>query len=552
MEIDLGDSGLTYAPGDALGVWPSNPPATVTQLLQAMQADGATPTPTPSWHYQDHTITSHTGSTSSSSTATAINGSTTVTGTNTNAAAQAAAAPAAAAAQTASAPGTPSAPWQNAGFTQSSTGLQPVASPSLQPTPNGLARSGGGRGESTLEEVLSRCYDLRSPRPELLPMLLAKLHALVAEGNGHAAPAAQPTRHAPADGHTNGADAPICSSQENDALVSVTVASTKAPRHTFTLLANAALPATPAMPPQLAPAGTTNGSQTASLHTLSGLEEKVQRLEALVADADAAERYLAERHVADVLADWAPSRVSPEELLCTLRPLAPRLYSISSSPLEAPARVQVSVAVVRYEALNRHRLGVCSTHLGERTRPGELIPVYVSPNPDFRLPPNPSTPIVMVGPGTGLAPFRAFLLQRILECQEAAPGPAALFFGCRRRDQDFLYGSLLEEWAAKGWVRLFTAFSRAQGQKVYVQHRLREQGDLVFSLLQAGGHFYVCGDAKSMAPAVEQALLELLAARLPGGVGAAGADMDGSGMPGARAYLEALARSGRYQRDVWQ
>lgn len=177
------------------------------------------------------------------------------------------------------------------------------------------------------------------------------------------------------------------------------------------------------------------------------------------------------------------------------------------------------------------------------------MPVFISKNPDFRLPPDPSTPIIMVGPGTGLAPFRSFILQRLLEQQAqtqqtqagAGVGPMHLFFGCRRRDQDFLYGQQLSAWAEAGSISLHTAFSREGATKVYVQQRLREAGSKVWELLQAGAHFYVCGDAGSMAGAVEAALLEIIGQ----GLGAEG------GEGAAKAYLQSLSDSGRYGRDVW-
>jgi sulfite reductase alpha subunit-like flavoprotein len=208
------------------------------------------------------------------------------------------------------------------------------------------------------------------------------------------------------------------------------------------------------------------------------------------------------------------------------------------------------------------------------------VPVFVSKNPDFRLPPDPATPIVMVGPGTGLAPFRAFIAHRLLqagadpaEVSAAAPaqqqqqqqqqeqqqqegqqqdgqrrrgpwpfGPMVLFFGCRRRDQDYLYGADLERWAGAGAIELHTAFSREPGRaKAYVQQRLEEAAGRVWELLEGGAHFYVCGDANAMAGAVEEALLRIAAARLPGGGGEAA----------ARAWLDGLAAARRYERDVW-
>lgn len=206
--------------------------------------------------------------------------------------------------------------------------------------------------------------------------------------------------------------------------------------------------------------------------------------------------------------------------------------------------------------------------VAERLAPGGRLPVFISKNPDFRLPADPAAPIIMVGPGTGLAPFRAFIQHRLLQqaaAQQAqraagagsddssgggggAPGAAAaaalgamhLFFGCRRRDQDFLYGDQLSAWHGSGAITLHTAFSREPGRpKVYVQQRLAEAAETVWELLQAGGHFYVCGDAGSMAGAVEEALLRLIEAR------------QGQGATGARAYLDGLAAAGRYERDVW-
>lgn len=181
-------------------------------------------------------------------------------------------------------------------------------------------------------------------------------------------------------------------------------------------------------------------------------------LDGLIADREAAEAYLEPRHVSDVLAAFRPARLAPAELLASLRQLAPRLYSISSSQLEGAGQVQATVAVVRYSSLGRERVGVCSTDLCERLAVGDSVPIYVHANPDFRLPEDDGTPIVMVGPGTGLAPFRSFLKER--ELRQASAGDALLFFGCRRRDQDYLYADLLEGWAAQGAIELQTAFSR--------------------------------------------------------------------------------------------
>ncbi|KAL0048513.1 hypothetical protein WJX82_004898 [Trebouxia sp. C0006] len=221
---------------------------------------------------------------------------------------------------------------------------------------------------------------------------------------------------------------------------------------------------------------------------------------------------------------------------------SPKPEFISSSQLEHPTHVQITVAVVKYVALGRNRIGVASTFLKERMQVGDHVPVYVAKNPDFRLPKDLGTPIIMVGPGTGLAPFRSFMQERIHSQQSSGLqlGQSVLYFGCRHSDQDYLYGPQLQQWADEGRLTLFTAFSRQQAQKVYVQDRLRESGKLVWQLLQEGAHFYVCGDAAHMAGSVEQALLHIIQHH----------QEDGDTLS-AEQYLEALRQQERYQRDVW-
>lgn len=256
-------------------------------------------------------------------------------------------------------------------------------------------------------------------------------------------------------------------------------------------------------------------------------------------DEDFEGLYLADRHVIDVLKDFERATLSPEELLSSLRQLAPRLYSISSSPLEKPGHVQITVAVVKYNVLGRDRIGVASTYLGDRVAVGSKVPVYIYPNPDFRLPSEDSKPLIMVGPGTGIAPFRAFIQHRLLRGKQSS-SEMVLYFGCRRQDQDYLYGTTLEGWAADGYITLYTAFSRQQKRKVYVQDRLKESSELVWKLLQEGGHFYICGDGARMASDVESALKEVVARH--GGM-TRKEDVD--------AYVKDLEVSGRLQRDVW-
>lgn len=391
IELDLGDSELTYSPGDALGVWPTNSSGSVAELLKLLKLDGDLPVQIPSWHYAEDTV-----------------------GTN-----------------------------------------------------------------MKLSDVLSRCYDLKTPKLELLALLKASLTGGVPLIKG-------------------GAKSP----RKGDSVTELTT--------------------------QQEPC--TNGC----------IMEKVDQLDALLSDAIAAENYFAPRHVVDVLRDFSPALPSIEDLPNVLRPLQPRLYSISSSQKESATRVQLTIAVVTYESLGYQRSGVTSTQVGERLNPGDKLPVYVSRNPDFRLPPDPSTPIIMVGPGTGVAPFRSFMQDRLLLSGDSHTlGEAVLFFGSRRRDQDFLYGSLLEQWSAENKLALFTAFSREGKDKVYVQHRLREAGTLVWKLLETGAHFYVCGDAAHMAGDVEMALLDIIAENKT-----CGADE-------AKAYLEHMSSQERYQRDVW-
>jgi len=224
-------------------------------------------------------------------------------------------------------------------------------------------------------------------------------------------------------------------------------------------------------------------------------------------------------------------------LVEALEPLQPRLYSISSSPRANPGRVSLTVDVVRYAVDDRERFGVASTFLGERVRDGDPVRVYVQKAHAFGLPADPAKPIIMVGPGTGIAPFRAFLQDRLVT---RAPGPAWLFFGHQHEATDFFYREEMEEFLAKGALtRLSTAWSRDGAAKVYVQDRMREAGAELVAWLDRGAHFYVCGDASRMARDVEQALIDALAAQR------------GIAADAARAELVALKAAGRYQADVY-
>jgi sulfite reductase (NADPH) flavoprotein alpha-component len=242
----------------------------------------------------------------------------------------------------------------------------------------------------------------------------------------------------------------------------------------------------------------------------------------------------------DVLAavtKFAPLHPDPEAFVECLEPLQPRLYSISSSPLATPAEVHLTVDAVRYDIAGRQRLGCASTYLADRLAPGTRVRVYVQKAHGFSLPADAATSIIMVGPGTGVAPFRSFLWHRKAT---QAKGRAWLFFGHQHEAHDFFYRDELEAFLAQGTLtRLSTAWSRDTAQKVYVQDRMREAGPELWSWLKAGAHFYVCGDAKRMAKDVEMALIE---------ISAKGGQMSEAA---ARDFLAELKAAGRYQTDVY-
>ena len=241
--------------------------------------------------------------------------------------------------------------------------------------------------------------------------------------------------------------------------------------------------------------------------------------------------------VLGALQKFAGIRPDPEALIEVLEPLQPRLYSISSSPKTNPGRVSLTVDTVHYEALGRERLGVASTWLGGRIEHSGTMLVYVQKAHNFCLPESGNTPIIMVGPGTGVAPFRAFLHERMAV---GASGPSWLFFGHQREAHDFFYRDEWDMLTRKGALtRLSTAWSRDGAQKTYVQQRIREAGEDLFAWFEKGAHFYVCGDAKRMAKDVETAVRDVAVAH--GGMSA----------EAATAWLAGLKSSGRYQADVY-
>ncbi|MGC8476680.1 MAG: diflavin oxidoreductase, partial [Acetobacteraceae bacterium] len=242
------------------------------------------------------------------------------------------------------------------------------------------------------------------------------------------------------------------------------------------------------------------------------------------------------RQVIDLLAEGA-APLTAEQLTGLLRPLPPRLYSVASAPEAAGEAVHLLVSAVRWESHGRRRSGVVSVDLADRRAVGEALSVQLRPNPHFRLPAEPERPIVMIGPGTGVAPFRGFMQRREAS---GASGRAWLFFGARQFTHDFLYQLEWQEWLRAGVLsRLDLAFSRDQPEKIYVQDRIREHGAALWRWLADGAVVYVCGDAKAMARDVHAALREVIAAGL-------GKDAEAAG-----AWLREAQRDGRYKRDVY-
>jgi sulfite reductase (NADPH) flavoprotein alpha-component len=247
--------------------------------------------------------------------------------------------------------------------------------------------------------------------------------------------------------------------------------------------------------------------------------------------------FLDQREYVDLLAEFPSAKLSPQEFVDHLRKLMPRLYSIASSPRVYPTQIHLTVAVVRYETNNRERVGVASTFMADRVQVGTTIaPVFVS-HSHFGPPEDGAKDVIMVGPGTGIAPFRAFVQDRIAS---GATGRNWVFFGEQKHATDFLYEEEWREYLAKKQIaRLDLAWSRDQLQKVYVQDRMRENAAELWSWLQGGGCFYVCGDAKRMAKDVDVALHEIIAEQ---------GRMDPAA---ATEFVKQLKKDKRYQRDVY-
>jgi sulfite reductase (NADPH) flavoprotein alpha-component len=246
--------------------------------------------------------------------------------------------------------------------------------------------------------------------------------------------------------------------------------------------------------------------------------------------------FLEARQIIDIVREYA-APVSAAEFAASLRKLMPRSYSIASSPLANPDEVHLTVASVNYQAFGTEHWGAASSMLADRIAEGDKVSVFVEPNPRFRLPADGQTPVIMIGPGTGVAPFRAFVEQR---AELGATGKNWLFFGDRTFHSDFLYQLEWQRFLKRGVLyRMDVAFSRDQADKVYVQHRIEEQGAEVYGWLQQGAAIYVCGDAKHMAGDVHDALVNVLVSH------------GGHDTESARIYLKDLRKAGRYQRDVY-
>ena len=261
-----------------------------------------------------------------------------------------------------------------------------------------------------------------------------------------------------------------------------------------------------------------------------------EHLTGLLADKPALQQYAQTVPFADMVRR-APTELDAQQLVDLLRPLTPRLYSIASSQAETETEVHITVGVVRYDIDGRPRSGGASGFLADRLEEDGEVKVFIEHNDNFRLPVNPETPVIMIGPGTGIAPFRAFIQQRD---NDGATGKNWLFFGNPHFTDDFLYQVEWQRYVKDGLLtHISLAWSRDQAEKVYVQDKLREQGAEVWQWLQEGAHVYVCGDANRMAKDVEQALLEIIAEY---GV------MD---LETADEYLSELRLDRRYQRDVY-
>lgn len=268
------------------------------------------------------------------------------------------------------------------------------------------------------------------------------------------------------------------------------------------------------------------------------LLSEADTLKQLLQDDRTGERsvFLHTHHIVDILRRFPVANVMPQGFVSALRPLQPRLYSLASSLAAAPDEAHLTIAPVRYELHGERRNGVASGLLADRAKPDTVLPVYIQSNPHFRLP-NDDVPIIMIGAGTGIAPYRAFMQEREVR---GAGGKSWLFFGERNFRTDFLYQTEWQAWLKDGMLgRMDVAFSRDGQEKIYVQHRMKEQARDIFAWLEEGAHVYVCGDATNLAPDVHAALIDIVATE------------GRTGPEAAHDYVRSLQSDHRYQRDVY-
>jgi len=260
------------------------------------------------------------------------------------------------------------------------------------------------------------------------------------------------------------------------------------------------------------------------------------QLQLLTEDAAKFKEYLEGRDIVDLFQDY-PTQIKAEDLIKLLRPLQPRYYSIASSPKAFPGELHLTVGLVNYENAGREKHGACSTYLSEVAVEDEKVPIFIERNPGFRLPENDETPIIMVGAGTGIAPYRAFVQHRELADK---PGKSWLFFGNRNFETEFLYQAEWQSFMKSGALtKMDVAFSRDSEKKVYVQDRLLEKAPEVYKWLEEGSHFYICGDMKNMARHVQDTLVKIV-------------EKEGvMSKENAQEYVSNLEKERRLQLDVY-
>lgn len=262
-----------------------------------------------------------------------------------------------------------------------------------------------------------------------------------------------------------------------------------------------------------------------------------EELNEKVEDNEWVQSYIEGRDLINLLNDFATTELQPENLYQLLRKLPPREYSISSSYQALPDEVHITVGAVRYNSHGRDRSGVCSVQFAERIQPGDTVPIYLKRNPNFKFPKEGDTPVIMIGPGTGVAPFRAYMQERE---EHGFKGNTWLFFGDQHFTTDFLYQTEWQEWLKDGVLgKMDVAFSRDTGEKVYVQHRIAERSKEFNEWLQKGASLYICGDEKHMAKDVHQAIRNVLMKE------------QNLSEEDAEAYLKQMKKDKRYQRDVY-